>query len=82
VQKFRTVAVRLIHRVNSDPNIDVIPQTTDLFQAALDLYHQRPDQAWSHTDCASFYIMQQLNIHEALAHDKHFEQAGFIALLR
>jgi predicted nucleic acid-binding protein len=26
--------------------------------------------------------MQQQNILEALAYDKHFEQAGFIALLR
>ena len=32
--------------------------------------------------CASFYIMQQKNIREALAYAKHIEQAGFIALLR
>ena len=30
----------------------------------------------------SFCIMQQQNLLEALAYDKHFEQAGFIALLR
>lgn len=34
------------------------------------------------TDCASFCIMQQQGIQEALAYDRHFEQAGFIALLR
>ncbi len=36
----------------------------------------------SETDCTSFQIMQQQNILEALAYDKHFEQAGFVALLR
>lgn len=64
------------------PNVEVIPQTSELFHQALSLYRQRPDQAWSLTDCASFCLMQQRNILEALAHDKHFEQAGFIALLR
>jgi predicted nucleic acid-binding protein len=41
-----------------------------------------PDQGWSHTDCTSFQIIQQQNILEAVAYGKHFEQAGFIALLR
>jgi uncharacterized protein len=79
---FRTATVRLIQSLRSDSTIEVVPQTSELFQAALTLYEQRPDQGWSHTDCASFHIMQQRSIHEALAHDKHFEQAGFIALLR
>jgi len=33
------------------------------------------------TDCSSFLIMQELNLNEVLAHDKHFQQAGFITLL-
>ncbi|MGV0026289.1 type II toxin-antitoxin system VapC family toxin [Phormidesmis priestleyi] len=53
-----------------------------LFHQALDLYKQRADKAWSHPDCASFCIMKQQNILEALTHDRHFEQAGFIALLQ
>ena len=52
------------------------------FKIALDLYGNRPDQVWSHTDCTSFHIMQEQNRLEALAYDKHFEQAGFIPLLR
>lgn len=38
---------------------------------------QRGDKAWSLTDCSSFLIMQDLGITEALAFDRHFEQAGF-----
>jgi predicted nucleic acid-binding protein len=43
---------------------------------------QRADKEWSLTDCASFKIMKARGITEALAHDHHFEQAGFTALLR
>lgn len=78
----RQNAVALIQQSSSSANVEIVPQTSDLFHKALNLYQQRPDQAWSHTDCASFLIMQQQNILEALTHDRHFEQVGFMALLR
>ena len=78
----RYAAANFIENLQENPSITIIPQTDSIFQQALILYKQRPDQAWSHTDCSSFCIMQQQNILEALAYDKHFEQAGFIALLR
>ena len=81
-QFLRQAAVTFIQSVQKSPAIQIAPQTSELYQQALMLYAQRIDQAWSHTDCASFCIMQQRNITEALAYDKHFEQAGFIALLR
>jgi predicted nucleic acid-binding protein len=71
----RYAAANFIESLQENPAIAIAQQ-------ALILYKQRPDQAWSHTDCSSFCIMQQQNILEALAYDKHFEQAGFIALLR
>jgi predicted nucleic acid-binding protein len=80
--RFRQAAFMLIEKSRSNPNIEIVSQTTELFQSALKLYYQRLDKNWSHTDCASFQIMQQQNILEALAYDKHFEQAGFVALLR
>lgn len=79
---FRQAAVQFVQRSFDSPKIEVIPQTSALFGQALDLYKQRADKAWSLTDCASFCIMQQKNILEALTHDRHFEQAGFVALLR
>jgi uncharacterized protein len=48
---FRKTAVDLIHQSLNNPNIEVVSQTRDLFINALELYNQRPDQAWSHTDC-------------------------------
>jgi len=78
----RYAAANLIESLLENPAVTIIPQTDSIFQQALTLYKQRPDQAWSHTDCSSFCIMQQQKILEALAYDKHFEQAGFIVLLR
>jgi uncharacterized protein len=78
----RLAAAALIQTIQRNPAIEIVTQTPALFEQGLNLYTQRPDQAWSHTDCASFYIMRQQRISEALAYDKHFEQAGFIALLR
>ncbi len=78
----RQNAVALIQQSIRKPNVEIIAQTSDLFHEALILYEHRLDQSWSLTDCASFCIMQQKNILEALTHDRHFEQAGFIALLR
>ena len=79
---FRQLAAQFVRQSLNNSKIEVVPQTSGLFQQALDLYEQRADKAWSHTDCASFCIMQQRNIIEALSHDRHFEQAGFVALLR
>jgi len=79
---YREKAVTFINHALDNSEIQVVSQTNELFKSALELYHSRPDQAWSHTDCTSFKIMQQQNILEALAYDKHFEQAGFVALLR
>lgn len=78
----REYAVSLVDRVTRDPNTDVVPQTGLQFRDALDRYRARADQSWSLVDCASFLIMEQRGIQDALAHDRHFEQAGFKAVLR
>lgn len=66
----------------ANPLVEVAPQTSRQFHSALESYRARPDQAWSLVDCASFILMEERGIREALAFDRHFEQAGFTALLR
>ena len=61
--------------------MEIIPQSSAQFDSALDFYSSRMDQDWGLTDCASFLIMQERNIHQALAADHHFAQAGFVAPL-
>jgi len=81
-QPFRQRAVQVVRSLQDDPDVEIVPQTEAQFTAALTLYAQRPDKEWGLTDGASFLIMQEQGLTEALAHDDHFYQAGFIPLLR
>ena len=81
-ERQRYLASGIVERAERSVNVDVIPQTDEQFRAAVERYAHRPDQAWSLTDCASFLVMEERGITEALAHDRDFEQAGFVALLR
>ena len=78
----RRLAIGMIHNLEADPTVEVVPQTDAQFRAAVERYATRSDQRWSLTDCASFLVMEERNISEALAYDRDFEQAGFVALLR
>ena len=78
----RRFAAQMVQRLRDDPDVEIVPQTDAQFAAAVERYATRPDQTWSLTDCASFLVMEQRNITEALAYDRDFEQAGFTALLR
>ena len=80
-QQLRQRAAETVRSLKIDPNVEVVPQTSNQFEDALDLYASRPDQQWSLTDCASFVLMRQRYIWEALAEDHNFEQAKFAALL-
>ena len=81
-ERLRNVAVRMVRELQDNPNVEVIPQTDAQFRAAVERYAARSDQRWSLTDCASFLVMEERDISEALAYDRDFEQAGFVALLR
>jgi predicted nucleic acid-binding protein len=75
-------AARAVEALRGNQNITIIPQTTEHFRNAVKHYEQFKDKSWSLTDCASFQIMKERGIREALTHDVHFAQAGFEALLR
>ncbi|MCY7323049.1 MAG: PIN domain-containing protein [Phormidesmis sp. CAN_BIN36] len=57
-----------------------VNEATD--SVAWELCKSRRDKDWSLVDCASFVVMKQLDIQQALTTDQHFEQAGFIRLLK
>jgi predicted nucleic acid-binding protein len=67
----------------SEPSpAEVVPLDMDLYERAIRLYMDRPDKEWSLTDCVSFLVMEDRGLTEALTADHHFEQAGFVALLK
>ena len=81
-ERLRSVAGKLPENLSQNANSEIIPQTSILFREAVRFFKDRPDKEWGLTDCASFLIMREKGIVEALTHDKHFVQAGFEALLR
>lgn len=78
----KELAAQMALNLVRNPNVEIVPQTTTQFRAALARYQSRKDQTWSLTDCVSFMAMEERGINEALAYDRDFEQAGFVALLR
>ena len=71
-----------IERFRSDARSTVIPASQSIFERGLELYSDRKDMDWSLTDCTSFVIMTDRHLREALTGDHHFEQAGYVALLK
>jgi uncharacterized protein len=78
----RPLFVRLVEALGADASTTILPAKDDLLQSGLALYRNRLDQEWSLTDRISFEVMRQMRINHALTADHHFEQAGFVALLK
>lgn len=78
----RPIFVRLLALLQTDTQVTIVPADQGLMDRGLALYVSRPDKDWSLTDCISFVVMQERSITDALTADHHFEQAGFVALLK
>jgi len=78
----RRTYLELLAALTADPQTHIVPVSEALFDRGSRLYAERPDQSWSLTDCVSFVVMEEHGVTEALTGDHHFEQAGFIALLK
>jgi hypothetical protein len=81
-EKYRIAAIQLLESLETDPNIEVVLLTNNLYSLAFSLFKQRKDKEWGLVDCISFIVMQDRGITDALTADTHFQQAGFRALLR
>ncbi|MFO0966184.1 MAG: PIN domain-containing protein [Gemmataceae bacterium] len=78
----RSMFQTLVRNLRSAEGVEIVPVSTRLFEKALALFTSRPDKDWSLTDCGSFVVMTEHGSTEALTADHHFEQAGFVALLK
>jgi predicted nucleic acid-binding protein len=81
-QRYRAAAVSLLQALEADPSVEVLPLSEELYARALQLYCSRPDKEWGLSDCASFVVMAERGITKALTADEHFQQGGYLALLR
>jgi predicted nucleic acid-binding protein len=74
--------VEFINGIKQSTFFDIIHIDEDLDAKSWSLLSNRADKNWSLVDCSSFVLMQENNILEALTTDHHFEQAGFVRLLK
>ena len=80
--KLRPKTIAFINRLRGLQDLPIMPLSQSLFELGWQLYSDRLDKDWGLTDCISFVVMEQEGISEALTSDRHFEQAGFIRLLK
>jgi predicted nucleic acid-binding protein len=79
--RVRGMIPSFIRALRENHSVSIVPPTVEDFDMGLNLYSQRPDKDWSLTDCISFIVMERRGLTEALTGDRHFEQAGFKAVL-
>lgn len=78
----RTQQIKTIETIRTAPWVEIVHIDPTLDNEAWKLLKNRPDKEWSLVDCSSFVLMQQRGIIEAFTTDHHFEQTGFVRLLK
>jgi uncharacterized protein len=78
----RQPALAFVADLQDNTAAQVIYVGEALHRAAVAHLQQRPDKDWSLCDAVSFLLMSEHRILEALTTDHHFEQAGFVRLLK
>lgn len=79
--RIRQHLLRTFEALASHASTRIVEVSATHFAQGMKLYSARPDKGWSLTDCISFIVMSDEGLTEALTGDRHFEQAGFTALL-
>ncbi len=78
----RTHQVTIIEGIRSAAWVEVVHVDPAHDNDAWSLLRNRLDKGWSWVDCATLVLMRQQTITDALTSDYHFEQAGFVRLLK
>lgn len=81
-ESLRKSAVELIESLESDDTVTILPISEEVYKEAFRLFQSRLDKEWGLTDCISFVVMKKRGIINALTTDQHFQQAGYVPLMR
>ncbi|HEY9646382.1 MAG TPA: PIN domain-containing protein [Chroococcidiopsis sp.] len=65
-----------------NPDIETVWVDESIHRSAVELLTLRQDKTYSLCDAVSFILMHQRDVAEALTTDRHFEQEGFVRLLK
>ncbi len=71
-----------VESLKASPNVEVIHIDAALDRQSWEFFKQRDDKEWTLVDCSSFVLMKERHMTEAFTTDHHFEQAGYICLLK
>ena len=78
----RSQQITTIDTIKTASWVEIVHIDPTLEAEAWTLWRSRVDKMWSLVDCASFIVMRQRHLREALTTDHNFEQAGFVQLLK
>ena len=78
----RAKSLQFTEGILSDSTVELVWVDEKLHRQAVELLQKRPDKNYSLCDAVSFVIMRERGITESLTTDKHFEQDGFVRLLK
>lgn len=80
--RFRLTAVAFYKQLTISRRVNIVFVDERLWRVGWQLFEQYADKEWSLTDCLSIAVIQERGIMEVLTTDHHFEQAGFVTLLK
>jgi predicted nucleic acid-binding protein len=66
----------------NDQSVEIVWVDEELHGKAVELLKNRKDKTYSLCDAVSFVLMHERGIGEALTTDHHFEQEGFVRMLK
>jgi len=78
----RVRSLAFLARLQDNPEVKVVWIEPSLHRTALTFLRARPDKTYSLCDAVSFLLMRSRGIAEALTTDQHFDQEGFVRLLK
>lgn len=78
----RQQQIQAIETIKAVEWIEILHIDQTLDDQAWQFLKTRNDKMWSLADCSSFVVMKQRKISQGFTTDHHFEQAGFIMLLK
>jgi predicted nucleic acid-binding protein len=77
----RSEIIKFSSLILEDKDVEIVWVDEILHRQAVKLMQKREDKNYSLCDAASFVVMRERGIMDALTTDKHFKQEGFRRLL-
>ena len=75
--QYKSIAIKLIDMINNSKGWSIITIEDDLMTKGVNRFRKMLDK-----DCISMIISEEIGINRIFSNDHHFEQAGFVILLK